>query len=174
VYFKVSVAGAAPTGLVQITGADTTCSYTLVPGDNGSSSCSVDFNTAGAKILTATYAGDATYVGSSGTYSHTVNKGVSTTTIGPVVPPSGALPYALVDVTVGVTGAGVVPTGSVGISLSGTPAQLFTCTIPLDSMGTGTCSVYFTDPGDFTINAQYSGDGNYLASSQTYIYTAGP
>jgi hypothetical protein len=172
VFFTVSGAGAVPTGNVTITGADTTCSAGLDGAGKGS--CTVVFNTAGAKILTATYVGDANYVGSSGTYSHTVNKGISTTAIGPVVPPSGALPYELVAVTVVVSGAGVVPTGSVGISLSGMPAQPITCTIPLDAMGTGTCSVYFTEMEDFTINAQYSGDGNYLASSQTYIYTVGP
>jgi hypothetical protein len=172
VSFTVSGPGAIPTGLVQISGADSTCSAGLDGAGKGS--CTVLFNTAGSKILTASYAGDANYVGGVGTYSHIVNKGISTTAIGPVVPPSGAAPYALVAVGVGVSGAGVMPTGSVGISLSGTPAQLVSCTIQLDSMGVGTCNIYFTATGAFTINAQYSGDGNYLASSQTYIYTVGP
>jgi hypothetical protein len=170
VSFTVSGAGVAPTGLVQITGADSTCSHSLVLGDAGSFSCNVIFNTAGAKILTATYAGDANYVGSVGTASHTVSKGVSATTLTPVDAPDPSVTYQSVTVSAVVTGAGVTPTGTVGITISGTPAQVSTCTIVLVA-GAGSCTVVFDALGTFTINAAYSGDMNYFESSATETHT---
>ena len=70
----VSGAGAPPTGTVTITGADVNCTIVLA---GGSGSCSpVQFNTAGAKLIKATYNGeDPLYAGSTGTATHTVNRG---------------------------------------------------------------------------------------------------
>jgi len=67
----VTVTGGAstPTGTVQITGAGTNCTITLA---SGTGSCTVIFNSSGAKTLSATYSGDATHATSSGTASHTV------------------------------------------------------------------------------------------------------
>jgi hypothetical protein len=68
----VTVAGtsASPTGTVLVNdGEGNTCSLILV---GGSGSCSLPSASVGTKILTATYNGDATYNGSSGTQSHTV------------------------------------------------------------------------------------------------------
>ncbi len=166
VNFKVSGGGAIPTGTVDVTGADTPCTGIALAGD-GTGSCSVTFNTAGAKILTATYSGDANYSASSGTASHTVNKGPSTTTITAVAPEPSA-PNASVLVTVTVVGAGVTPTGSVGISVSGQPA--INCTATLVA-GTGSCNVAFPTAGTYTITATYGGDGNYLPSTNPWTHT---
>jgi hypothetical protein len=171
VHFKVTGAGDEPTGPVVITGADTTCTITLVWGDHGVGDCSVTFNTAGAKLLTATYTSDdSDYVGSSGSASHTVSRGSTTTVVNPGVPdPSD--PNELVTVSVSVTGwAGVPPTGPVAISISG--GQTSTCTInPLSGTGTGHCDVYFTAPiASYTITATYSGDGNYFGSFGTSVH----
>jgi large repetitive protein len=152
-----------PTGTVDITGADTNCSIgalATIGVGIGSGSCTVTFNTAGAKLLTAKYSGDANYVGSSTTTSHTVNKGPTTTTITNVTP-DPSLANQTVTVTVMVTGAAVIPTGSVAITISGQPS---TCTINLLG-GTGQCNIVFTSVGTFTMTATYSGDGNYLVSS---------
>ena len=156
--------GVTPTGTVDITGADVNCSFAL---GGGTGSCGiVQFNTAGAKVLTATYNGDANYVGSTSTATHTVNKGASITTI-TVDNPDASAPNAAVLVTVTVTGAVITPTGTVGITISGVPSS---CTITL-SGGTGSCSVVITAAGSYTITAIYSGDGNYLDSSDTEPHT---
>jgi hypothetical protein len=173
VNYTVSGAGPVPTGTVEISGADSTCGAVALVG--GSGTCNVVFNTAGAKVLTATYSGDANYVGSVGTANHTVNKGVSTTTLNPVDNPDPSVTYQTVTVSAMVTGAGVTPTGTVGITISGTPAQASTCTVVLVA-GAGSCTVVFiVDPASipsvFTINAAYSGDGNYYESSDTEDHT---
>ena len=67
---SVSGSGTTPTGTVAITGADTNCTISLA---SGSGSCNAVFNTVGAKTITATYSGDANYVSSVGTASHTVS-----------------------------------------------------------------------------------------------------
>jgi hypothetical protein len=70
---SVTVSGesATPTGKVDITGADTNCFITL---SGGSGDCDVVFEIQGSKTLTATYHGDAYYMGSSDTEDHEVVK----------------------------------------------------------------------------------------------------
>ncbi len=166
VSFTVAGAGVTPTGTVSITGADVNCGPIVLAGD-GTGNCSVTFNTAGAKILTATYSGDGNYNGSVGTSSHTVDKGPSTTLIGLVAPEPSA-PNEAVTVPVTVSGAGVTPTGSVGISVSGQPS--INCTITLVG-GAGSCTISFPLANTYTITATYGGDGNYLPSTNPYTHT---
>ncbi len=158
----VSGPGVAPTGTVDITGADVNCSITLA---GGMGSCPVQFNTAGAKVLVATYNGDTFYVGSTGSASHTVSRGASTTAIVTETPDPSLVNQA-VTVSVSVAGAGVVPTGTVAISISGAPS---TCTATLVA-GTGSCDIVFTATGNYTMTATYSGDANYLQSLITAIH----
>ena len=159
----VTGAGATPTGTVAISGADSNCTLTL---SSGSGSCTVVFNSAGAKVITATYNGDLNYAGSSASTNHTVIQG-STTTITIVDTPDPSAPYESVNVTVSVAGSGATPTGSVAITGADT-----NCTLTLTS-GTGSCSVVFATSGSKTLTATYSGDGNYVGNSSTAIHTVG-
>ena len=157
----VSGTGTTPTGTVAITGSDTPCTITLT---SGSGSCNAVFNTAGAKTLTATYSGDANYAGSSDTESHTVSQGPTTTTI-TADAPDPSTPGQSVAVSVTVSGTGISPTGTVIITGADT-----NCTITL-SGGIGSCNAVFTTAGAKTLTATYSGDGNYMSSSDTESHT---
>jgi hypothetical protein len=166
VVVNVNVNGAGvpkASGTVTVTGADSNCSILLLA--DGTGSCSVVFNTSGTKSLMAVYNGDTNYATSSGTASHTVVKGSTTTTI-VSDNPDPSLPTQPVTVSVTVTGAGNIPTGTVDIS-----GADINCTITLAS-GSGSCSsVVFNTIGDKTLTATYNGDGNYLSSSITASHT---
>jgi hypothetical protein len=167
VYVTVSGPGGPPTGSVTITGTDVNCTAIL---SGGSGDCIVQFNTGGARTITATYNGeDPIYAGSVGTASHYVNKGLTLTTI-TVDDPDPSDPYASVLVTVTVTPNApgvVIPTGYVAITTSGGPSV---CTITLVG-GTGSCSVFFTIANTYSITATYNGDGTYLPSVDTELHT---
>jgi len=158
-----------PTGNVTITGSDDVGATICPLNASGMTvGCAVTFTSAGARTLTATYAGDGNYVGSSGSASHNVSKGTPTAFLITADAPDPSLANVSVTVTVVIAGAGVIPTGTVGISLSG--GQASTCTITLVG-GTGSCNVSFTTPGSYTITATYSGDGNYIIVTDTEAHT---
>ena len=80
VIVKVTVTGSAsvPSGTVQINGADTGCTITLVAATG---SCAVNFQTRGTRTLTAIYNGDAKHLASQDSESHVVTSVATTTTI---------------------------------------------------------------------------------------------
>ena len=156
---KVDGAGVPlPSGTVEITGADTNCSILLLA--DGTGSCSVIFNTVGHKTITATYSGDFKYASSSGSAGHTVEKGSTTLTILNDWPDPSSVGQS-VEVEFSVIGGGVTPTGLVYI----TGADV-NCQITL-SGGMGSCNVKFNTIGPKTLTATYSGDANYLGSTDT-------
>ena len=159
---SVTSTGTTPTGTVAITGADNNCNITL--DSSGDGSCNVVFMNTGAKTLTATYSGDTNYNGGTDTEKHTVTLGPSTTVI-TADNPDPSIPGQSVAVSVTVTGAGAIPTGTVLIT--GADTQ---CTLTLAS-GSGSCNVVFNTVGSKTITATYSGDMNYVGSSDTEEHT---
>jgi hypothetical protein len=162
VIVKVSGLGTAtPGGNVAITGADANCtdySPTTIGIGIGEWSCDVRFDTAYARIITATYSGDGNYAGSSDTEGHMVNKGILTEFTVTVDDPDPSAPNQLVQESVFVQGAGAMPTGTVVITINS--GQSSTCTIHLVGGG-GSCNISFDAPGPYTITYTYSGDGNY-------------
>jgi hypothetical protein len=70
VHVKVSGDDGTPTGTVTITGASTTCSFTLNPAGIGK--CAVEFYRSGLYVLTATYSGDSVFSSGVDTEDHTV------------------------------------------------------------------------------------------------------
>lgn len=75
---RVTGGSPAPSGIVNITGANTNCSITL--NASGTGSCNVRFTSTGTKTLTATYIGDQTHLASVDTESHQVSTTIRTPT----------------------------------------------------------------------------------------------
>jgi hypothetical protein len=145
-----------PTGNVTVSDGTASCTGTVVTG-----SCSLTSTSAGPKTLTATYAGDANFNGSTtslGT-SHQVNMANTTTTITSDTPDPSAVGEAYsVNFTVSVQTPGSgTPTGNVTVS-DGTAS----CT---GTVATGSCSLTSTTAGAKTLIATYAGDSNFNGST---------
>jgi hypothetical protein len=145
--------------MVDIIGADTNCTITLA---QGSGSCNVVFNTDGARILTAVYSGDSSYYSSWDTESHVVSTaGVTGLVTITADTPDPSTPGQMVSVSVTVSGAGMVPTGTVVITGADT-----NCIITLFG-GSGSCNVVFNSDGTRILTAVYSGDSSFYSSWDT-------
>src|SRR6185369_16853034 len=164
-----TVAVSAPGAL----GAPLTGNVTVSDGTNqcvaavSALQCDITFTSAGAKSLTATYAGDTNYNGSASTpaTAHTVNKADTTTTITSDNPdPSTPGQSVLVTwtVTVNSPGAGI-PTGNVTVT-----DGVDSCNAPV---ATGQCSITLNTTGLRTLTATYPGDTNFNTSSDTEDHT---
>ena len=157
-----------PTGEVYITGADQNCTITL---SGGTGSCNVRFLTAGSKTIIASYVGDIDHEASitDPGEPHDVSPASTITTITADTPdPSLADPNQLINVSVTVTSAYGVPTGTVDITGAGT-----NCIITLTG-GAGNCNVKFSSVGVYTLTATYSGSTDHKSSSDTEIHNVTP
>jgi hypothetical protein len=157
-----------PTGDVTVTvdGSAATCSDTLVAG---AGSCTLAIPNAGARTLTATYAGDTNYNGSSDTEAHTVGLSDTTTTITSDTP-DPSLVGELVEVSFTVVSdppGGVAPTGDVTVTVDGSAA---TCSDTLMA-GAGSCTLAIPNAGARTLTATYAGDDIYTGSNDTEAHT---
>ena len=164
----VSPAVGTPSGSVNVTdGTGGSCAIASLSGGTGS--CSLTSSTPGAKTLTATYAGDTNFNGSSGTAAHQVDKGNTTTTITGDAPDPSVVGQAYsVSVSVAPVSPAIgIPSGSVTI----TDGAGGSCTIASLSGGTGSCSVTSTTAGAKTLTATYGGDANFNGSGGTEAHT---
>lgn len=145
--------GGTPSGTVTVSDGVNGCSATVATG-----SCSASFSTLGTRTITATYAGNANYLGSSTTTAHAVQANGATVAV--AASPSSSVTGQTVTFTATVTGGSGTPTGTVQfqvdavdtgspVALSGGSAQLSTA----------------LDAGTHTITANYSGNGTYAAGS---------
>ncbi|HET7486428.1 MAG TPA: Ig-like domain repeat protein [Acidimicrobiales bacterium] len=144
-----------PTGNVTVSDGTVSCTATVAAGQ-----CSLTFTSAGAKSLTATYAGDADFNGStSAAEAHQVDKADTTTGITSDSPdPSSVGQSVTVNFQVTATSPGAgAPTGNVTVS-----DGVDSCT---GTVATGTCSLTLTTPGARTLTASYAGDSNFNAST---------
>src|SRR6185295_7852372 len=135
------------------------CTGTVAAGQ-----CTITFSSAGAKSLTATYAGDTNFNGStSAAASHQVNKADTTTTITSDTPDPSVVGQAVTiqyNVTVNSPGAGI-PTGNVTVS-DGTQS----CT---GTVAAGQCTITFTSVGAKSLTATYAGDSNFNGSTSASV-----
>ena len=147
-----------PTGNVTVSDGVDSCNATVAVG-----TCDITFTTAGAKSLTATYAGDSNFNGSASSpvTSHTVNKANTTTSITSDAPDASiAGTVVTVNFSVAVTAPGAgTPTGNVTVS-DGTDSCVGT-------VAAGTCNITLTTIGSRTLTATYAGDSNFNGSAST-------
>ena len=152
VAFTVTSAAGTPTGEVTVNvSTGESCAATVAEG-----SCEVTFVTAGARTLTASYAGDANFDPSvSADEPHTVNMGDIALSI-TSDDPDPSLVGEAVTVAFTVTSAVGMPTGDVVVNADTGES----CTAAL-SAGAGSCEITFASVGARTLTASYVGDANY-------------
>jgi hypothetical protein len=164
-------AGGTPTGTVDF--ADTFNSIVtplctaVTLGTQGLATCTTSVLATGTHDqIVATYSGDGTFAGSSGTDDpQVVNKATTVTTVSSLPNPSQF--NELVDVKAVVAGQfGGVPTGTV--SFTDNLTSLCPGGIQLDSTGTAVCPTQGLTVGSHSqIVANYGGDSNFIASAGT-------
>ncbi|MBB6087911.1 Ig-like domain repeat protein [Wenzhouxiangella marina] len=154
---EVSVTGASPTGQVTVSdGTGASCQFTLP-----ATSCNLTSTSAGAKTITASYAGDDNNASSSDSQAYQIDQAASTTSIISVVPAAEQIvdqPY-----TVNVSVTGFNPSGQVTVS----DGQGASCQFTLPQTS---CALTSTSVGPVTLEASYPGDANNQASSDTEAY----
>jgi len=160
-----SESSSTPTGTVTFTfkdGATTVNTGTL--NGSGQATFSTSALAAGNYSITAVYAGDGSFSGSTSdpllTQTQTVNKAGTTTAIASHTPdPSTFGQSVMVNFTA--TSTGGTPTGNVTVS-DGT----VNCTA---TVAAGSCSLTFTSAGSKTLTATYAGDANFSSSASAGV-----
>ncbi|NPV08433.1 MAG: Ig-like domain repeat protein [Anaerolineae bacterium] len=155
----VSGAGSTPTGSITFKDGGVTLGSGSLNG-SGVATYSTSALAGGSHSITAEYGGDETYLGSSDTLEQTVNKAATTTTLQSSLNPSTFGEEITFAATV-TSGVGT-PTGSITFKDGGTTLD----TVSLVG-GVATYSTSALAVGNHSITAEYSGDGNYLASTGT-------
>ncbi|MBK8070465.1 MAG: Ig-like domain repeat protein [Rhodanobacteraceae bacterium] len=160
---QVSVASADPgtpaTGSVAVSAAGAgNCVAVLA---NGSGACQLTGTSPGPTTIEASYAGNSSHAAASASAAHSIGLAASSTTITADTPDPSSFGEA-VTVSVSVSSASGTPTGSVTIGDGlGT-----SCSAAL-SAGSGSCALTPAQGGALTLSAQYPGNGNFLASSDS-------
>ena len=126
-------------------------------GTVAAGTCNLTSTTTGAKTLTATYATDGNFAGStSAGVAHTVNAAAPRRR-SPRIRPIPASSASRMPVTFTVTGAPGTPTGNVTVS-DGTGASC------IGTVAAGTCNLTSTTAGAKTLTATYAGDATHTGS----------
>ena len=147
-----------PTGTVTFyDGASVLGTATLVSGVAQFTTSSL---TAGSHTLTAVYAGDAVFQGStSAAVTEQVNQEIATVNVGSSATPVYILQNVLFTASVSADG-GIVATGTMTFQQGATSLG----TVPLVN-GQASVTQSFSVAGTFRVTASYSGDQNYKANS---------
>ena len=168
--------GVMPTGTVTLTASGSTYTSTQTLSSSGSASFTIPANSLGApgSTLTGAYSGDALYATAKGTAQVTVTTTQLLTPTVTVTPASSTVNQsATLGVTGTVTGAGIIPTGTVKLTTgSYTSAVLTLVNGAYSFTGTNAIPANTLTSGSNTINVTYGGDPNYASGSNTATVTA--
>jgi hypothetical protein len=163
----VSSSGGTPTGSVTFTDGSTTLGS--APLANGQATLASSSFSIGQHSITASYGGDGTYQGSSGSLTQSVNPASTTTTVSPSANPSILNASVTFTANVSVVSPGTgTPTGSITFKSGSTVLA----TVPISSAGQATFSTSSLPIGAQSITASYSGDSNFAASTSSTLNQA--
>ena len=156
-----SNAGAAPTGTVKLT-VDGKQQTQALPA-NGV--VTVTLNPAvGIHAVSASYGGDALYASSSNSFSFTVLKAVTTTSLSVSVGQQGTVPTLTFASTVASTTA-TGETGTVSFYYGAVGSGTLIGTANVNTSGQASVTTQTTVFGAYSFYAVYSGDSNFAAST---------
>ncbi len=121
----------------------------------------------GSQSITAVYGGDTNYVPCRGALTETVNQDPTTTVVGALSNPSlaGQMFTLAATVTADAPGAGT-PSGTIDFYNATTGTDLGT--VPL-ALGAADLTIGPLSVGPYNIVAKYSGDGNFTASTGSFV-----
>lgn len=155
----------APTGTVTFRDGTTTLGTGTLT--NGRATFTTTTLAVGSRQITAVYAGDTTFGGStSAPLTQTVAKAATTSTVTATPNPATPGQAVLFTATVQATAPGVgTPTGTVTFRDGGTVLG----TAPLTPLGTATFTTSTLSSGARTITVTYAGDDNFTASTSSEI-----
>jgi hypothetical protein len=168
----VTVSGTSGTATGTVTLSSGSYTSTALTLSAGSATFMIPANSlsVGTATLKATYSGDSTYAGSSGTAQVTVTAGPKpTVTVSPasstiIVNQSLSVPVTVSGTNGTATGTVTLSSGSYTSSAQTLSAGSATFTIPANSLSAGTA----------TLTAMYSGDSTYGTASGTATVTVNP
>jgi uncharacterized delta-60 repeat protein len=156
--------GGTPTGNVTVSDGTSNCTGTVAAAQ-----CTITYATVGQRTLTATYAGDANFTGStSPSATHDVTLGQVAVTIISRTPATSVTGQSVV---VAWTALPIAPS-------TGTPTGTVTVTSGADScsaaVGAGSCTIVLRSAGNRALDAVYSGDANFdpATGSANQVVTA--
>ncbi len=154
---SVQVAGANPSGDISVSdGQGASCQITLP-----ASSCDLLSTTAGPRVLTALYPGDANNSPSSDSENYSIGQASAGLAIESIAPPGQQAVNTPYSVEISVSGFN--PTGTVTVS----DGQGATCLIVLPA---SSCNLSSTSVGAITVSASYPGDANNTAAGDSTAY----
>lgn len=157
-----SPGGGTPSG--SVTFSDGTNSVS-VPLSAGHASWTTSSLPIGATFVVATYAGDASYLGSTNNIEQSVSAGTTTTTLASSQNPSGTGQAVTFTATVAPVAPSVAtPTGSVVFSIDGVAQS----PVPL-SGGRASLTTAALATGNRSITASYAGNANYAGSASSTL-----
>ncbi len=163
----------APSGIVTF--VDTTTGVTLGTGtlSGGTASFTTSSIPVGVNSIAANYAGDGTFLASTGSVSQTVNQAATTTTNVSTQSPTVFGQSATFTATITVTApGGGTPTGLVTFVDTTTGTTLGTASIVTTAgVNTATFSSSSIPVGSNAIQATYAGDSNFITSSGSTTQT---
>ncbi|MBX9462325.1 MAG: Ig-like domain repeat protein [Aquamicrobium sp.] len=159
--------GGTPTGTVTFT-IDGTPQTPIPVNGSGQATISTSALAVGPHTIGASYSGDTNNVSSTATaLIQTVNQIATTTALVSSINPSNVGTSVTFTATVTANSGGGTPTGTVTFTIDGAPQA----PVALNGSGQATFSTAALVPGGRTIGASYSGDVNYLASSNSLAQT---